>query len=127
MNKRECLLSRAWTGPELVLDGRALALSTGRYELLRYWKNSIMAEIENEQTQVGALHEIAWVMWLTKDEIKAAQRMTTEKRREAVVNFALDYEDELAEIQDGIMERFRSIQAATVESDSPGKELVHAS
>lgn len=127
MNKRECLLSRAWTGEPLIVGGRELALSAGRYELLRYWKNAIMAETVTDQTEVGALHEIAWVMWMTKDEVKAAKRMTLEKRREAVLDFALDHEEDLLSIEDGIKDRLLSIKAASVEAETPGKELVHAS
>jgi hypothetical protein len=127
MNKRECLLSKSWTGEPLTLGDRELVLSAGRFELLRYWKNAIMAESATDQTEIGALHEIAWVMWMTGPEVKAAKRMTLEKRREAVLDFALDNEDELTGIEDGIKDRLMAIKAATVEAESPGKELVHAS
>lgn len=121
MNKRECLLSRAWTGAELTLGGRELALASGRFELLRYWKNAIMGEGGGDQSEVGAMHEVAWAMYLTKDEIKASKRMSDAERREAVLDFALEFEDELAGISDGIKDRLLSIKAAAVESELPGK------
>lgn len=110
-----------------MLGDRELVLSAGRFELLRFWKNAIMAESANDQTEIGALHEIAWVMWLTGAEVKAAKRMTLGERREAVLDFALEHEDELSGIENGIKDRLMSIRAATVEAETPGKEPVHAS
>jgi hypothetical protein len=72
--------------------------------------------------------ELVMVCYLTKDEVKGVQRMTNEDRAKAVVDFMLEFEDELPEIQAGIQERMEAIKAAIVESESPGKgDVPHAS
>ena len=125
--KRDDLLSRAWTGAPLELDGRELRLSAGRHSLLGYWKNSFFADNPN-QSSLAAMGELVMVCWLDKDELKAVQRMTDEEREKAVIDFMLEYEDQLPDIQEGIQLRMESIKAAVVESELPGKgEQVHAS
>ena len=126
--KRDDLLSTAWTGKPLELGGRELRLSAGRHGLLGYWKNAFFEEGQTGQSSLAAMGELVMVCYLTKDEVKGVQRMTNEDRAKAVVDFMLEFEDELPEIQAGIQERMEAIKAAIVESESPGKEGVpHAS
>ena len=125
--KRDDLLSRAWTGAPLLLNGIELRLSPGRHSLLGYWKNSFFVD-NPEQSSLQAMGELILVCWANKDELKELQRMTDEDRAKRVIDFMLEVEDELTAIQEGIELRMQSIKAAIVESELPGKEEpAHAS
>ena len=125
--KRDDLLSTAWTGKPLELGGRELRLSAGRHGLLDYWKNSQYHEDSN-QTKPAGLGEMVMVCYVTKEELREIQRMTDKEREKAVVDFMLEWEDELPEIAEGIVARMEAIKAAIVESESPGKgDAAHVS
>lgn len=126
--KRDDLLSTAWTGKPLELGGRELRLSAGRHGLLGYWKNAFFDDGNTGQSSLAAMGELVMVCYLSKEELKEAQRLSDDDRAKAVVDFMLEWEDELPEIQVGIQARMEAIKAAIVESESPGKgDAVHVS
>jgi hypothetical protein len=123
MTKRECLLSAAWTGSPLTLAGRELSLPFGRFEILRLWDNVIFgSNSKRDQTEIGAVYECAWVMFMTREELAKVQAMPPEEFRKAFADWCLDHEDELPSVKEGIAGRLEQLQAAMVESVTPGKE-----
>ena len=123
MTKRECLLSAAWTGSPLTLAGRELTLPFGRFEILRLWDNIIFGTAsKRDQSEIAAVYECAWVMFMTRDELMEVQRMTPEDFRKAFAAWCLAHEEELPSVKDGIAERLEQLKAAMVESVAPGKE-----
>jgi hypothetical protein len=122
--KRDNLLTFAWTGEPLEHNGRELVLSYGRKEQLAAWGNELFSDKETDQSRGHAMGEITLVCCSTRDEIKTLKRMTREERHEAVVEFMLDNEEHLARLFDGIEIRIEAIKAASVESETPGKEDV---
>jgi hypothetical protein len=123
MTKRECLLSAAWTGLPLTLAGRELSLPFGRFEILRLWDNIIFGtNSKRDQSEIAAVYECAWVMFMTRDELAAVQSMTPDDFRKAFADWCLDHEDELPAVKEGIAGRLEQLKAAMVESVTPGKE-----
>lgn len=126
MTKREDLLSRSWTGPQLEIGGKPVIMSPVRYSILEYWKNSLFDSSNTSQTSINAMGELLLICSSTREEIKELKRMTPEKRAEKVVDFMLDNEKDFSEASNGIQERLESIRASMVESESPGKEEAQA-
>lgn len=126
MTKRDDLLSRTWTGPQLEIGGKPVIMSPVRYSILEYWKNSLFDSSNTSQTSINAMGELLLICSSSRDEIKELQRMTPEKRAEKVVEFMLDNEKEFSAASEGIQERLESIRASMVESESPGKEEAQA-
>ena len=118
---RQNLLESAWTGPPLTLNGRELVLSPGRHSLLGYWKNAFFSE-NATQTPIAAMGELVMICYLTREELRGVQQMSDEMRSLAVIEFMLEHEDALTEVQEGIQARMEAVKAAVVESESPGKE-----
>jgi len=116
--KRQDLLTLNWTGPQLTLDGRDIILSSGAYELLRLWGNCIVdCPLGNNY----ALGEASLVCYSTKDELKELRNISPEQRREIVVDFMIDHDGTIQECYEGLVLRLKSINAAAVESELPGK------
>jgi hypothetical protein len=126
MTKREDLLSRSWTGPQLEIGGKPVIMSPVRYSILEYWKNSLFDSSNTSQTSINAMGELLLICSATREEIKELKRMTPEQRAERVVDFMLDNEKDFSEASNGIQERLESIRASMVESESPGKEEAQA-
>lgn len=144
---RNDLLSQAWTGAPLTLGGREINLSIGKYMLLESWHNPLFPKASrrtttqpnyfsdvptghgslagltdrDEPSQIEAMGELILVMYSNRQEIKEIQRMTIEKRREAVLEFIIDHDDEIGAITEGITERLKATEAAAVEIDDLGK------
>ena len=119
--KRDDLLSRAFIGAPLELAGREIRLSSARYSLLKYWKNSLFND-HSEQDKIDGRGEAILLAWSTKEEVRQLQRMTNEERAKAVTEFMLEYEDELPGIYDALDDKADELKAADVESELPGKE-----
>jgi len=129
MNKREDLLSKVWTGPQLEIGGKAVMLSPIRYSILESWRNSLFDSSNTEQSTVEAMGELLLIGSATPEEIQQLRKDTPEERKAKIVSFMLETEDEFSVASAGVQERLESIRAAMVESESPGKEdaLAHAS
>jgi hypothetical protein len=120
--KRDNLLTLSWTGAPLVHNGRELVLSYGRFELLKSWGNELLSDADTDQSRSHAMGEIALVCCSTKDEIKELNRMTADDRKAAVTEWMIDNEEATGDLFEGIEIRIAAIKAATVESETPGKE-----
>ena len=106
-----------------MLSGRELTLPFGRFEILRLWDNIIFGtNSKRDQSEIAAVYECAWVMFMTREEIAAVQSMQQEDFRKAFAGWCLDHEEELPSVKDGIAERLEQLKAAMVGSVTPGKE-----
>lgn len=119
--KRDNLLSQAWTGEPLELNGRELVLSYGRQELLRAWGNELFCDGGTDQTAVHAMGEIALVCYSTMPEIYELRKMSREDRHEKVIDFMLNAEADMGRITQGIQDRIDAVKASMVESELLGK------
>ena len=122
MNKREDLLSKAWTGPQLTIGGKPIMLSPVRYSILESWRNSLFDSSNTEQSAVEAMGELLLICSATAAEVQQLRNSTPEDRKSNIVCFMLETEDEFSLASAGVQERLESIRAAMVESESPGKE-----
>ena len=120
---RNLLLTNAYVGKPLVLNGRELCLSIGKYSLLEYWKNPLFCK-DNPSgiSEIAALGELIAVCYEDKDELSRMRRMTVDEREECVLNFMLEFDDEIGAVVEGITDRMKSIEAAGVVSAEPGKQ-----
>jgi hypothetical protein len=106
-----------------MLAGRELSLPFGRFEILRLWDNIIFGtNSKRDQSEIAAVYECAWVMFMTRQELTAVQAMTPDDFRKAFADWCLDHEDDLPAVKDGIAGRLEQLKAAMVESVAPGKE-----
>ena len=124
--KRECLLSRAYTGGPMTLEGREIAYSALANEIIREFKTSIFnADAPQDQTDYCGIAECVLVMSLLErkdfEGVKALRLMSRPDRHSAVLSFALDHAAEIDRLQTEILARLESLQAAAVESVEPGK------
>jgi len=126
---RNNLLEMAWTGPPLMIGGRELVLTWGRYELLGAWKNPLFHKPDpddhddkpNRISEPCAMGEILLTCSSTIEEIKQLRAMTAKERAGAVLNYMLEHEEEIGDAAIGIQQRIQSIEAAGVEIDDMGK------
>lgn len=124
--KRECLLSKAYTGNPMMLGGVELAFSPLANEILRELKTSLFTgEGDGTQTHQAGLCEGVLVMWmLAKDDrsgIAELRKMSREQRASKVLDFYLDHESEIDALKPEILARMEAIAAAIVESEGGGK------
>lgn len=124
--KRECLLSRAYTGPPMTFQGVELVYSSLVHELMRDSANSFFAGGKSTTEHLG-LVEGVFVMWCLARGDKEALRQhldkTTAERASAMVRFNLEHEEEIEKVKPIIVKRAEAVMAAMVESEGPGKPL----
>ena len=85
---RNNLLEMAWTGPPLMIGGRELVLTWGRFSLLGAWKNPLFHKQDpddpndkpNRISEPEAMGEVLLVCYATKDELKELRRMSDQQR-----------------------------------------------
>ena len=118
---RKNLLDLAWTGAPLTIAGNEICLSHGRRALLASWGNSLFDSKNTDQNQSDAMGEIVMVCSATKNRLMEIRGMTDSQRKQAVVEFMLDNEDELDAVFEGVADRLQAIAAANVEPATPGK------
>jgi|APGre2960657404_1045060.scaffolds.fasta_scaffold22532_3 hypothetical protein len=124
--KRECLLSRSYTGNPMTLDGVELFFSPLANEILRELKTALFTgEGDGTQTHQAGLCEGVLVMWLLAKEDRAGiaelRKMSREARARCVLDFYLDHEAGIDALKPEILARMESIAAAIVESEAGGK------
>jgi hypothetical protein len=122
MNKRQNLLNQTWTGAPIMIAGREIILSPVRYALLEYWGNVLFNGDNTAQNPAEGMGEMLLVCWMERAELKEMQRMTPAQRRDAVMSFMLENEDEVEAATLAMQERMQSVKASAVESVAPGKE-----
>lgn len=121
MNKRNDLLSRAWTGAQLEIGGKPIILSAVRYAILEYWHNRLFDETNEDQNPIAAMGELIMICSASREDFKAIQRLTAEERAAKVMDFIVEHEDQIDDVSAGVQDRLEAIKAAMVESESPGK------
>lgn len=123
--KRECLLSSAYVGPEMELNGVKLAYSPLVNELVRQLKCSFFTSGGTGQTDTGGLVEGIMIMyWLAcgeKAKISAHMKKTPEDRSEIVTSFYLENEEGVDTLKPQIIDRMQAAMAASVENEEGGK------
>jgi len=122
MKNRHNILANAWTGDPLILNGRELVLSAGRYELLKTWGNVLFSDIETDQSQAHAMHEVALVCYADQDLIGQLRKMNRADRHKSVMDFMLDWEEQLPAVIEGLVERITSVRLSGAESEETGKQ-----
>jgi hypothetical protein len=122
MKNRHNILANAWTGDPLILNGSELVLSAGRYELLKTWGNVLFSDIESDQSQAHAMHEVALLCYANTAMIVALRKMTREDRHKSVMDFMLDWEEQLPAVIEGLVERITSVRLSGAESEDTGKQ-----
>ena len=122
MNRTE-LQDNAWTFPGATIGGRVCKLSPARLSLLRRFKNPLITGEADFSEHPGAADEMAAVLSLPKDEVKALAAMTYEQRADAIMNFGLEYEDEIIGALATINRQMQSTEASAFEAvEAPGKQ-----
>jgi hypothetical protein len=127
--KRECLLSRAYTGGNMTFNGTEIYFSALANDVLREFKNGILHNAE-DQTDLSGISEIVMVMdLLARNEMKEIQslrKLSREDRHSKVLDFTIEHEPEIERLKTDIVDRLQSTIAAAVESDAPGKPHLQA-
>lgn len=124
--KRECLLSRSYTGNPLTLDGVELAFSPLVNEILRELKTALFTgNGDGSQTHQAGLCEGVLVMYLLAKEDRTAlaelRKMNREDRAARVLDFYLEHEQGIDALKPEIFARMEAAAAAIVESEDAGK------
>jgi hypothetical protein len=124
--KRECLLSRSYTGPPMLFAGREIFYSALVNEILRELRTAFFTgDGDGTQTHHAGLCEGIMVMHLLAEgkraEIHALRSMTREERAAAVLDFAIEHDAEIESLKPEIIARMEAAMAAMVESEEPGK------
>ena len=122
MSNRHNILATAWTGEPLTLNNRELVLTAGRYELLKSWGNALFTDGVTDQSQAHAMHEVALLCYANSFAITELRKMTADDRHKAVLDFMLDYEEELPAVIQGLVERITATKLSTAESEGEGKQ-----
>jgi hypothetical protein len=121
MNRTE-LQDNAWTFPSATIGGRVCRLSPARLSLLRRFKNPLITGEADFAAHPGAADEMAFVLSMPREQVKALAAMTDDQRAAAVLDFGLDYEDEIIGALAAINRQMQSIEASAFEAvESPGK------
>lgn len=129
--KRDCLLSKAYTGPPMVLRGVELAYSALVNEVLRELKTAFFTgDGDGSQTHTLGLVEGLMVMDMvardSKQELADFINLPRDERNRLAVRFYIENETEVESLKPQILTRMEAAAAAAVESDSPGKSQAQA-
>jgi len=124
--KRECLLSRAYTGTPLTLAGVELAFSPLVNEIVRELKTAFFTgDGDGTQTHQAGLCEGVLVMFLLASDdrkgLAELRQMSREDRARRVLDFYLEHETGIDALKPEIIARMESVAAAIVESEAQGK------
>lgn len=129
--KRECLLSRTYTGAPMSFRGEELVYSAIVNEILREFKTTFFSEHSlSDQTQTHGCYEAIMIMHLVGESdfstIQTLREKTREDRHKDVLSFAVKNMDQIDEIIPQLVARVESIAAAAVESEGRGKYQAQA-
>ena len=123
--KRECLLSKAYTGAPITLDGIELAYSPLVNEILRELDTAFFTGPKEHQTDHHGMVEGIMIMFYlaknSRDLIHRHRTLEATERQREVVTFYLDHEEQIEAIKPLITERITAAVAAAVESEATGK------
>lgn len=124
--KRECLLSTSYVGAPMTLRGTELVYSALVNEVVRELGSPLFCgDGDGTRTHYQGMCEGILVMYLmARGEIAGLNElrsMTSEQRNKAVLDFALENEDEIAGLKPAILARLEALAAAAVESEEVGK------
>jgi len=124
--KRECLLSKSYTGNPMVFLGVELFYSPLVNEILREFQTALFAgDGLGDQTHQLGMAEGIYVMHLLasgkRGEIARIRKLTREERHSEVLDFYLENEDAVDALKPEIIARLESAAAAAVESEGGGK------
>jgi len=120
---RTAILTGSWLESELSIAGRKLQkLSAPRVELLRSIKKNILfTESARDQSEIHGMLELIYVISRTSDELLSEMKQSPDEWDSAVSMFGLEYEDEIQAIVSHIEAAMSRLEAAQVESETPGK------
>jgi hypothetical protein len=124
--KRECLLSRSYTGPPMLFAGREIFYSALVNEILRELRTAFFTgDGDGTQTHHAGLCEGILIMHLLaegkRQEVQDHRNLAREARAAAVLDFAIEHEAEIEAIKPEIIARMEAAMASMVESEEPGK------
>jgi hypothetical protein len=124
--KRECLLSRTYTGSPMMLRGVEIVYSPLANEILREFETAFFnGDGAGDQTHQAGLNEGVLIMWLlaagNRQEVARLRKLTRADRHREVLDFYLENEEEIDALKPEIIARMESAMAASVESETPGK------
>jgi hypothetical protein len=129
--KRECLLSRSYSGPPMIFNGREIIFSALANEILRELRTAFFTgDGDGQQTHHAGLCEGVLVMHLLAEgkraELMELRGMTRDQRAARVLDFAIEHEEQIETIKPEIIARMEAAMAAMVESEQPGKPAMPA-
>jgi hypothetical protein len=124
--KRECLLSRTYTGAPMLFAGREIFYSALVNEILRELRTAFFTgDGDGTQTHHAGLCEGIMIMHLLAEgkrkEVQEHRDLSREVRAAAVLDFAIEHEEEIESLKPEIIARMEAAMAAMVESEEPGK------
>ncbi len=127
--KRECLLSRDYTGAPMTFKGEPIYYSAFVNEIMREFKTAIFYGAD-DQSDLNAISECASIMVAFAtgdiDRIEQLRAMTRQERHKEATTFAIRNSDEIDRIQPQLMERIQRAMGSQVESEVEGKPYSQA-
>ena len=124
---RTCLLSLAYDGAPMVFNGQPIYYSALVNEVLRELKNALFygSPDDKSHTEFMGLCEAFLVMYLYAKRdmaaVKELRGMSQDDRSKAILDFAIEHEDEIERIKPEFVLRVKAVMAAGVEGTAPGK------
>lgn len=120
---RKDLLTAAWAGDPLIINGRELVLSAGKNELLTHWGNILFNKSSGrDQTEAAAYGEMIYLCMLSgADEIRDFRALSESERHQKVMDFMLYNEDDFERAKEWVDHSSQMVSAALVEAMTPGK------
>jgi len=124
--KRECLLSRTYTGGPMTFAGVEICYSALANEILREFQTAFFCgDGPGDQTHYHGMCEGIMIMWLLAqndfDRITAYRAQTRPERHADVLTFTFAHEEEINRMKPEIIARMEATVASAVESVDVGK------
>jgi hypothetical protein len=124
--KRDCLLSRTYTGGPMTFNGVDIHYSALVNEIVREFKTAFFCgDGPGDQTHFLGMAEGLMIMKLMAEgdfkTIGELRQMARPERHGIVLTFALMHEAEIERLKPELIARLEATLAATVESAEPGK------
>lgn len=127
MNERDNRLKAAWVGKPVMLAGRELKITVGRYALLEYFGNQLATSRNlSELTYAQALGEFVMVAHADRDRLAEIRAMTFQERRDEITDFLIEHDGEIERVANELGETLNNVEAAAVEIDDMGKQAGEA-
>ena len=126
MTKRQCLLSRAYSGEPMKIKGTEIVYSALANEIIREFETAFFCDAKHDdQTDHHGLCEAVYVMFLIATDdyatIEQLRAMTRKERHAQVLSFYLANVDDVDAVKPLLMARIESAAASGVESLGVGK------